>query len=425
MPTEACPVAPACATAQSRRSVTAFWIAVALLVFSVGSSALPSPLLPVYAEEWRLGPIEVTIAFAVYVVGILGVLLVAGSVSDYVGRKPVLALGTAGAVGAMGLFIIASGPTTFIIGRVLQGVSVGLLLSTLGATILDHSLERRPALASVLNGLVPPASLALGAIASGALVQWAPAPKQLVYAVFGATLLALAIMLTAVPETVRRHRGAVRSLTPAVQVPRSSRRLFRRVAGGLIASWALAGLYLSLIPSVLQFVFGLTNHFVTGALIALFAGCGAAAGGTLQRIGDRRQLFLGLLALVVGPVATVTFVVASILPGVVVGTAIAGLGFGAGFQAGLRMLLATAPPDHRAALLSAVYVVSYFAFGIPSVIAGLIAAVVGLLPAIVGYGAFVVLAAVTALALQALTSSRSAADEAADVVAEAEARSTS
>jgi MFS family permease len=178
MSTDAPPTAPTCAATQSRRSVTAFWIAVSLLVFGVGSSAL----LPVYAEEWRLSPVELTIAFAVYVVGLLGVLLIAGSVSDYVGRKPVLALGTAGAVGAMALFMTASGLTTFIIGRVLQGVSVGLLLSTLGATILDHSLERRPELAGVLNGLVPPASLAVGAITSGALVEWAPAPKQLIYA---------------------------------------------------------------------------------------------------------------------------------------------------------------------------------------------------------------------------------------------------
>jgi MFS family permease len=193
----------------------------------------------------------------------------------------------------------------------------------------------------------------------------------------------------------------------------------------LIASWALAGLYLSLIPSVLGSVFALTNHFVAGSLIALFAGCGAAAGGALLRIGDRRQLLLGLLALVVGPVATVGFVIAASFPGVVVGTAIAGVGLGAGFQAGLRMLLATAPPEHRAKLLSAVYVISYFAFGIPSIVAALLVPVVGLVPAIVGYGAFVVLAAITALALHARFFGLSAADEAADVVVEAEASSPS
>jgi len=407
VPTDALPAASTSSVMQSRRSVAAFWIAVALLVFSVGSSALPSPLFPLYAEAWQLSPVMLTITFAVYVVGLLGALLTAGSLSDYVGRKPVLALGTAGVVASMALFAITPGPTIFIIARVLQGISVGLLLSTLGATILDHSFERRPALAGVLNGLVPPASLAVGAITSGALVQWAPAPEQLVYAVFGAMLLAIAILLTVVPETVEKHRGALRSLTPAIRVPLTSRRLFRSVAGGLIASWALAGLYLSLIPSVLRSVFGLTNHFITGALIALFAGCGAVAGGVLQRIDPRRQLLLGLLALVVGPVATVTFVVTGSLLGVVVGTAIAGLGFGAAFQASLRMLLATAPPEQRAELLSAIYVVSYFAFGVPSVVAGLVDPVVGLVPAIVGYGVFVALSAVTALILQSLPASRS------------------
>ncbi|TCI96414.1 MFS transporter, partial [Aeromicrobium sp. IC_218] len=360
----------------------------------------PSPLYPVYADAWHLTPVMLTGAFAIYVIGLLLALLSAGSLSDYVGRKPVLIAGTLGTVASMALFVIADDYVMLMIGRALQGLSVGLLLGTLGATLLDHSLERRPALAGVLNGVTPPTALGVGALSSGLLVQWGPAPEQLIYILFGVLMLVLALLLSLIPETVTKQPGAIRSLLPAMRVPAGSRRLLRDVSGALIASWALAGLYLSLVPSLLTGVFHIDSHFVPGAIIAIFATCGALTGYLLQKMDPRREQTIGVIALIIGPVVSVVFVIMGVLPGMVLGTAIAGIGFGAGFQSGLRMLLATASPDHRAGLLSTIYVISYLAFGLPSVIAGLVDPYTGLVAAFTGYGVLVVAAALVALILQ-------------------------
>ncbi|KQQ08496.1 MFS transporter [Rathayibacter sp. Leaf296] len=405
---------------QSTRSVAAFWFTVVLLLLSVGSSALPSPLYPVYAATWNLSPLLLTGAFAVYVVGLLLALLCAGSLSDFVGRKPVLIVGTLGAVLSMVIFVLADGYAALMIGRAVQGLSVGLLLGTLGATLLDHSLERRPALAGVLNGVTPPTALGAGALSSGVLVEWAPAPEQLIYIVFGASLLVVAVLLLLIPETVERQPGAVRSLVPTMAVPADSQRLLRDVSGALIASWALAGLYLSLVPSLLTGVFDVHSHFAAGGVIAVFAGCGAVTGFALQRMDPRRELIIGLVALIVGPVVSVISVLSGGLPGVIVGTAIAGIGFGAGFQSGLRMLLATAASEHRAGLLSTIYVISYLAFGLPSVVAGIVDPYTGLVAAFTGYGVLVVAAALVALILQ-LRSSDPVEAEAAETVERQEA----
>lgn len=385
---------------QSARSVAGFWVLAAMLLVSVASSAVPSPIYPVYAAEWHLTPLMLTGVFAIYVAGLLASLLVAGRLSDHVGRKPVLVVGGLGVALSLGLFAMADGVVALIVDRIVQGVSVGLLIGALGAALIDNSLERHPTMAGVLNGVIPPIALATGAMSSGALVQWGPAPEQLVYLLFGALLVLLVLALFVVPEQVQRRSGALRSLRPTISVPRSSRRLFRGVAGSLVASWALGGMFLSLVPSALGTVFGITNHFAAGALIAVVTGVGALTGLAIQRMDTRRAVLLGLVALVLGPIVTVSFVFAHSLPGMVVGSAIAGVGFGAGFQAPLRMLLATAAPTHRAGLLSTIYVVSYLAFGVPSVIGGLLEPSVGLVPVIAGYGGFIVLAAVVALVLQ-------------------------
>ncbi|WIB35711.1 MFS transporter [Curtobacterium sp. MCJR17_043] len=365
-----------------------------------------------------------TAVFAVYVAGLLVSLLVAGRLSDHVGRKPVLVAGGIGLTVSLGLFVVADGFGALVLDRVVQGVSVGLLIGALGAALIDNSLERHPALAGVLNGAVPPIALATGALSSGALVEWGPAPEQFVYLLFGALLVLMLVALAVVPERVTRRPGALRSLRPTIAVPRSSRRLFRGVAGSLIASWALGGLFLSLVPSALGAVFGIDNHFAAGALIAVVTGVGAATGITTQWLDARVGVLIGLVALVLGPVVTIGFVFAQSLPGLVVGSAIAGVGFGAGFQAPLRMLLATAAPTHRAGLLSTIYVVSYLAFGVPAVIGGLLEPTVGLVPVLAGYGAFIVVAAGIALVLQLTSKDTVAVEESAAEAVERTATGT-
>lgn len=385
---------------QSRRSIAAFWILSALFVAAVASSAIPSPLYPVYAAEWDLAPVTLTVVFAIYVVGLLSVLLVAGSLSDFIGRKPVLAAGVVLAVASMAIFAAADSLAILILARVVQGVAVGLLMGALGAGLLDHSLHAHPRWAAILNGAIPPISLTIGAMSSGALVEWAPWTQGLVYVVFGAFLLLAGLALFIVPERVQRRSGALASLRPIVSVPPASRILFSGVVWSLVSSWALVGLYLALMPSVLGAVFGVGDHFAVGSFIALFTASGAVTGLAIQRADARRAMLLGLVALILGPLVSVVSVPAELLGGVLIGTVIAGIGFGAGFQAGLRLLLATAAPASRARLLSAIYIASYLAFGLPSVAAGALQPVVGIVPATIGYGVFVILCAAASLIAQ-------------------------
>jgi MFS family permease len=109
-------------------------------------------------------------------------------------------------------------------------------------------------------------------------------------------------------------------------------------------------------------------------------------------------LVLGTSALVVGVGITVLAISHSSAVGFFVGTAVAGVGFGGGFQGALRTVLPLAHMHERAGVLSTIYVVCYLAMGVPAVIAGFLVVHLGVLTTARDYGVVVIALAAVALA---------------------------
>jgi MFS family permease len=79
----------------------------------------------------------------------------------------------------------------------------------------------------------------------------------------------------------------------------------------------------------------------------------------------------GCLVLIVGALVTFAAIETRSSAFLFVGTAIAGLGFGPGFMGAYRATVATASSYERTGLITAIYIVSYLATGIPAVLAGI------------------------------------------------------
>src|ERR671925_2111323 len=79
---------------------TAFWILAVIFGALLFASAVPSPLYVVYQQQWDFSEITLTSIFAVYALALLGALLVVGSISDHIGRRPTLLAALAGEAGA-------------------------------------------------------------------------------------------------------------------------------------------------------------------------------------------------------------------------------------------------------------------------------------------------------------------------------------
>ena len=371
----------------------AFWVVGVAFIVLMASSAAPSPLYPVYQQSWGFSAITLTVIFAVYAVALLATLLTVGSLSDHIGRKPILITSLLLLVVSLVLFIVADSVPLLIAARVVQGIAAGAATGAMSAAVID--LQPNTSTGPLLNSVAPSLGLAGGALGAGLLVQLAPAPEILVFVLLIVAALTLAVALLFVPETSvlrgfdsRRHLAS--TLLPRMSIPKSVRAPFLLIAPALFATWSLGGFHLSLGPSIVGGVFGIDNHIVGGLeIFALFAS-GAVAAAVVRNGFPRTVMMTGATVLAAGVALTLVSVQIESIAMYFVGAVIAGSGWGATFLGAMRTLGALVPAAQRGGVFATTFVISYLAFSVPAVVAGLSVHRLGLSTTVEVYGAFVI-----------------------------------
>jgi MFS family permease len=374
---------------------TAFWSIAALLVLVLAASGVPSPLYRVYQERFGFSSGVLTTVFAVYAFALLVALLVAGALSDHVGRRPVLAGALVLQAGAMVLFLLAGGVGWLLAARVVQGLATGAMTGALGAALLDFQRSDRP-LGPLVNSASPGLGLSLGAVGAGLLVEFVPAPTDWVFGVLTGVFLLSAVGVLLLPESSPRTPGALASLRPQVHVPRPQRPAFLVVLPCLAATWALGGLYASLGPSLVAGVFGVDDHLVGSLLILALNGTGLVGSLAVRGVAPDRAMVVGALIFAVGVAGTVGALLSGSLAFFFVAAVVSGFGFGSAFLGAMATVTRGVVPGERAGLLSSVFVVSYVMFSVPAIAAGIAAGRIGLERTAEIYGAAVIVLALSA-----------------------------
>jgi predicted MFS family arabinose efflux permease len=373
----------------------AFYLEASLAMCFLAGSSAPTPLYPVYQAAWGFTPVMITVVFGIYAVAVLATLLTAGSLSDHVGRRPVLLVTTLMQAATMIVFASASGLGALIVARIIQGLSTGAALGAIGAGMLDIDRAR----GTVANSVAPMTGTATGALLSGLMVQYLPAPTELVYLLLFALFLLQALGVYWMPETSSPRPGALASLRPHFRVPPAVRKPMLLAIPALLATWALVGFYGALGPSLVRRMMGSTSLLLGGVLLFEVAGAGALTVLLLRNRPARAVLLLGTTALLAGVSLTVLALVRLSPALFFAGALITGAGFGAGFQGAIRTVVGVAAPHERAGVLSVLFVVCYLAMGVPAVLAGLLVGHGnGLLPTATEYGVAVMGLAAVALA---------------------------
>jgi MFS family permease len=371
----------------------AFALQVSIMVFLLAGSSAPTPLYSRYQAEWGFSPITVTVVFGVYALAVLAALLTVGSLSDHIGRRPVLLAALIVQAATMLVFATAGGVGALVLARIVQGLSTGAAVGALGAGVIDLHRVR----GTIANAVGPMTGTAVGAIGCALLVQYLPAPTRLVYLVIFGVFVLQAVGVLFMADPAARRPGALASLRPRFGVPVAARGAFLAAVPGLVAVWALGGFYLSLGPALTRVVVGSSSMLLGGLTPLAVAGTGAVSVLLLHDTAPRRVMAIGVWSLLIGVTLTVLAMSWSSTALFFTGTVLAGVGFGAGFQGGLRTVAPLAGPHERAGVLSTLYVVCYLAMGVPAVIGGILVVHAGLLPAAREYSLGVIVLGVAAL----------------------------
>lgn len=366
-------------------------LAYAFAAIMLGTT-LPTPMYALYSDRMHFQVLTTTVIFSTYAVGVLAALLVFGRWSDALGRRPVLLAGAGFALASAVVFLFADDVPLLLVGRLLSGLSAGIFTGTATAAIVEAAppdqRDRATAIATVANI----GGLGAGPVVAGLLVQYAPDPLQLPFAVHILLVLLAVGAVWAAPETSSRTGGLG---LQRLSVPAEMRPVFLTAATAAFAGFSVTGLFMAVVPTFVRSVIGIENHAVAGLVASSIFVASAIAQLSARRIPPRRAVAVGCAILVVGMVLLAVALHLASLPLLVVAALVAGIGQGISFSRGLAAVAELAPADRRAEVSSTYFVVAYVAISVPVIAEGFASQHLGLRTAGVSFAiATAVLAAI-------------------------------
>ncbi|GAB4055034.1 MFS transporter [Catellatospora paridis] len=366
------------------------------------AGSVPTPLYVLFQHRDHFGTAMVSVVFAVYVIGVIAGLLVAAAHADRLGRRPALTAAIAVQLLACAVFVAWPALPGLLLGRVLSGLSVGLISGPATTYLLELHRHARPDAdrghAEVVSTAANLGGIALGPLLSGVLAEWAPAPLRLPFLATGAVLVAGVLLLGLAPETATATDRPSRAPAPAPE----HRRTFAASYLGALVAFAIFGLFAALSPSFLADTLGYHSHALAGVVACV--GLGAAAGGQLglRRLPPRRALATAAITMPFGLALVVAGVSTSSLGLFVLGGALAGAAAGLLLRASLTTVVQLSPVNQRARTLAALFITGYSGLAIPVIGLGAATQLAGPDGALTGFATLIVaaLAAITAVRLR-------------------------
>ncbi|WP_250287947.1 MFS transporter [Streptomyces atroolivaceus] len=361
-----------------RRGWLPCYLSGAVFAVCMAGTTLPTPLYSLYQDELGFSEMTVTVVYAVYAFGVIGVLLLAGNASDAVGRRPVLLWGLGCAAASAVCFLCATALGWLYAGRLLSGLSAGLFTGAATAYVMELAPGRGSSRASFVATAANMGGLGCGPLLAGFLAQYASWPLYLPFVVHLVLLAVSAVVLSGLKETVgeRRPLATVRPQRPGL--PPEVRAVFRPAALASFVGFALFGVFTSVSPAFLSQFLGVDNHAVSGLVVALAFFASIAGQSAVGRIGERRSLPLGCAGLLGGLALLAAALWWQLLPLVVLSALLGGAGQGLAFRAALSQVAAASPVDRRAAVISTLFVVAYAGISLPVIGVGVLSVHIGL-----------------------------------------------
>lgn len=368
-----------------KRSSTYWLMAYTLFIVMVGPN-LPSPLYELYRKSWHLSAGMITLLFATYPLVLLPFLLLAGPLSDRVGRRKIIAPGLVFAVAGSICFALAHTLAWLFVARALQGIAVGSAIGTLTASLVELHPQQKRRSATVLASLAVATGGAIGPLLAGVLAQYAPYPTSMPYVVHLVLLIPTFFGVRIMPETVMRPLAEQKRYVPSWRLLTSIDVVFALGSAAAFLAWAVIALFVALAPTYVAVLLHVSNLVITGGVVFLLLGASATTQALLRHLPVQRAIGAGIVLLFIGLGSVIAAVPMHSLALLLVGMILNGTGHGLVWMGSLALVTLTAPASRRGEVLASFYVAMYLGVGLPVIGIGILAGIVGL------YGSVVVFA---------------------------------
>jgi MFS family permease len=348
------------------------WKRAVFALFAVAAGTnVPTPLLLVYQERLDLSAEVLTALFGCYAAGLVPALLLAGELSDRLGRRRVAIPGIV-LSGLASLAFAAAGDslTLLFAARFLQGVVSGVVFSVGSAWVGELSRASGEGAGGRRAAFAMTAGFSLGPLTSGLLGEFGPAPTVLPYLVHTALVAVGLTLALRLPETVDLHARARVGGQDDAAVP-----LIRSGDGLLVATvlapvavcvYAFPSSIISAVPLLVDLPYG--GVAVTGVLAGITLGAGTLVAGLQRRLGRWTAVVATALG-AAGFVAAAAFASTGWFPWLVVAAPLLGSGGGLCLAAGLTLTARLAAPSRLGALTALFLAIAYIGFAVPFVMA--------------------------------------------------------
>jgi len=375
-----------------------FWVIAAAFLLVMAFSTIPTPLYALYQARDGFATFLLTVIFAVYAVGVIASLYLAGHISDWLGRRRIILISVLIELLAAVIFLVWPSVPGLLIARFISGVGVGALTATATAHLSELRAVARPEegnrFSSTISTVVNNGGLAFGPLIAGFIAQWVAGPLQVPYVLFIVLLAVAGVAVAFVPETVERQEERRAYRPQRMSLPRESRSAFWSAAIAALSAFAIFGLFTSLAPSFIAGTLHETSHFVAGAVTFSVFGAAAAAQLLTARMALVSQLRLAATLMAVGLAALSTGALLVNLPLFIVAGIVAGAGVGVQFRSSVAVAASLALPPRRGEVMAALFLVAYLGLTVPVLLVGLALAFLPSATVLVGFSVVVIVLAV-------------------------------
>ena len=348
-----------------------FWAIAFAFLIVMAYNAIPAPLYGIYQQRDGFSAFAITVIFAAYAVGVVISLFTVGHLSDWHGRRRLLAPALALCMLSAVVFLMWRDLPGLILGRVLGGIAVGAVTATATAWLAELHAAARPDASAKRAQVVSTAAnlggIGFGPLVAGALAEWVGAPLIVPYVVALSALGVALIAVTISPETRERADPRPRYRAQRVSVPRHA--IARYVAAGIGAaiSFAVFGLFTSLAPSFLAGTLHHRSYALAGFTAFIVFAAAVVSQMAIAGRSTRTAIAGGIAAMVLGLAVLVVsvFLPSPSLAGFLVGGVITGAGAGALFKGVVTSIAEIAAPDSRAEALAGMFLAGYIGLSLP------------------------------------------------------------